>query len=155
MLPHEDRGARIVLPRGLDILPSTSRVPEVVATLVCQALIMDQQTQTRTLVNVLQELQLFQIPGAVSLGLYVKMVEGSGSYRCKVRFVRMSDDAVIIDVPEQQLEWPESSPALELGMNFGNLVIEAAGLYEFQVFMNDMYMGRAVLGTKLFVPPVQ
>ena len=88
------------------------------------------------------------------MGLYVKLIDGHGQYSALMRFVRMRDDKVILEVPNQTISWADPLAPIEIGVNFLGVPIEEEGMYEFQVFMDDVYVGRSSFVVKLSPPPI-
>ncbi|MGB8539967.1 MAG: hypothetical protein WCD57_26315 [Acidobacteriaceae bacterium] len=132
-----------------------SRVPEVAAALVCQVLVTDLMTQSKTLANIFGVLHTPVLPAFTSLGLYVKMIDGEGKYALRIRFVRVRDDKAVLDLPVQEVTWAKPLDPLEVGVNFQQVPIEEEGMHEFQIYMDDVYVGRAPFRVKKFTPPNQ
>jgi hypothetical protein len=129
------------------------QIPQVTAAVTCQFVITDTPSMMRTLVNVFSRLNLAQIPGASNVSLYVKMIDGSGSYQLRVRLVRLRDDKVVFELPVQTITWENVAP-LEMGVNFGGVPFEEEGVHEFQIFMDDIYVGRSSFEVMKFQAPI-
>jgi hypothetical protein len=130
-------------------------IPEVAAALVCQVLVTDFFTNSKTLANVFSVLKTPALPAFVTLGLFVKMIDGEGAYEVRVRFVRLRDDRTVLEIPIQHVTWPSRLEPIEFGANFQQVPIEEEGMYEFQIFMDDVYVGRSPFTVKLTSPPNQ
>jgi hypothetical protein len=118
-------------------------IPEVTAALLCQNQIIDFQSKLRTLVNVASDFFLLQLPGPLQLALYIKLVDGEGEYQLRLRLVQMKDDTVLLDLPKQSISWPSGAAHVEIGLNLVQQEIKDEGSYEFQIFVDDVYVGRA------------
>jgi hypothetical protein len=127
-------------------------VPEVAAALVCQTLVTDTLTKMRTLANIFSNLWVPMLPASTSLGLFVKMIDGEGNYKLRIRFVRLSDDKVVLELPIQDVVWPSRLNPVEIGVNFGQVPIEEEGMHEFEIFMDDVYVGRSPFMVKKITP---
>ncbi len=129
-------------------------IPTVLAFLICESVIHDAETQKKTLVGVFDRLLSTGLPVAISgLGVYARLVEGSGEYAFKIRLVNLKDESLLLDITTPG-NWQLPEAALEFGVNFRGLQFPAFGDYEFQLFANDIYLGRAVLKVeKLTMPP--
>jgi len=90
-----------------------------------------------------------------SVGLYVKMVDGEGQYALRIRFVRLRDDRTVLELPVQQVAWANPLDPLEIGVNFQQVPIEEEGMHEFQIYIDDVYVGRSPFSVKKFSPPNQ
>ena len=141
----------ISVPEGTLLNP----IPEVAAALVCQVLVTDFFTRSKTLANVFSILQTPVLPAFTNLGLFVKMIDGEGAYKLRIRFVRLRDDKTILELPIQQVTWPNRLEPIEFGVNFQQVPIEEEGMHEFQVFMDDVYVGRSPFAVKKTTPPNQ
>ncbi len=119
------------------------------AFLICESVIHDAETQKKTLVGLFDRLQSTVAPTPAvpivinGLGLYAKMVEGDGSYTFKVRMVNLKDESHLLEI-SAQANWQLAEAPLEFGANLRGIPIQAFGNYEFQLFANDIYLGRAV-----------
>ncbi len=136
-------------------MTSQNPIPEVAAALVSQVLVIDAMTGSKTLANIFSNLQTPVLPTATGLGLFVKMVDGEGTYKLRIRFVRLRDDKIVLEVPVQEFTWPSRLEPLEIGINFTQVPIEEEGTHEFQIFVDEIYVGRAPFAVKKITPPNQ
>ena len=134
-------------------MTSQNPIPEVAAVIVSQVLVIDAVTGLKTLVNIFSNLQTPVLPMATSIGLFVKMVDGEGTYKLRIRFVRLRDDKIALEVPVQEFAWGNRLEPLEIGINFQQVPIEEEGTHEFQVFVDELYVGRAPFAVKKITPP--
>ena len=134
-------------------MPETNPIPTLLAFIVCDTVIHDSGTQKKTLVGVFDTVVSAQAPFVInSIGLYAKMVEGAGEYAIKLRMVSLKDEARVIEIASQA-NWIAPNDPLELGINFAGLPISEFGVYEFQLYANDIYLGRAIIrANRLEVP---
>jgi hypothetical protein len=130
-------------------------IPTLLAFIVCDTVIQDAATQKRTLVGVFDRVNSPIAPVMLnSVGLYAKLVEGSGQYAIKVRLVNLKDESLIMEI-RADAEWNVPDDPMELGFNFAGIPLGDFGTYEFQLYANDVYLGRAVLkAIKLQLPPL-
>jgi len=136
-------------------LPESSPIPTLLAFIVCDTVIQDAATQKRTLVGVFDQVAAPNAPLHInSLGLYAKLVEGSGLYQMKVRLVNLKDESPVMEI-KAAAQWNKPEDPLELGMNFAGIPLSEFGTYEFQLYANDVFVGRALIrATKLQLPPL-
>ncbi len=134
-------------------LAETSPIPTLLAFIVCDTVIHDAGTQKKTLVGIFDRVQSPTAPFAInSVGLYAKMVEGSGPYTIRVRMVNLKDESPVMEI-STNANWNAPEMPLELGMNLLGIPLKEFGTYEFQLFANDIFLGRAVItAQKLEVP---
>lgn len=129
-------------------------IPTLLAFLICESVIHDAETQKKTLVGIFDRLLSAGVPVGISgLGVYAKLVEGSGEYTFKIRLVSLKDESPLLDI-STPANWQVPEAPLEFAVNFRGLQFPAFGDYEFQLFANDVYLGRAVFKVeKLPTPP--
>jgi hypothetical protein len=136
-------------------MASGNPVPTLLAFLICDTVIQDAGSKKRTLVGVFDRIWSPIAPFAInSLGLYAKMVDGSGQYVVKVRMVNLTRDETPVMEIKANVDWKDPDEAMELGMNFAGLPLPDFGMYEIQLFADDAYIGRALLkALKMQIPP--
>jgi hypothetical protein len=123
------------------------------AFIVCDTVIVDQASQKKTLVGVFDQVNSPFAPFQISnLGLYAKLVEGSGAYEIKVGLVNLKDESPLIDM-KMQVEWKNDGP-LDLGMNIAGILLPTFGVYEFQLYADDVFLGRTVIRAERLELPV-
>jgi hypothetical protein len=134
-------------------LNQTNPIPTLLAFIVCDSVIHDAGTQKKTLVGIFDRVQSPAAPFQInSIGLYAKMVEGSGEYKIKLRMVNLKDESPVMEVLADA-KWTVAASPMELGMNFRGIGVKEFGTYEFQLFADDVYLGRAVVrAEKLELP---
>ncbi len=132
-----------------------SPIPILLAFIVCDTVIQDAATQKRTLVGVFDQVASTTAPFSVnSLGLYAKLVEGSGPYEFRVRLVNLKDESPVMEI-KVTTKWSDPDGPLDLGFNFAGIPIAEFGIYEFQLYANEVFLGRALLkAAKLQHPPL-
>ncbi len=130
-------------------------IPTLLAFLVCDTVIQDAATQKRTLVGVFDRVASPVVPFPLnSLGLYAKLVEGAGQYEIRVRLVNLKDESPVMEVKVTP-QWANPNDPMELGFNFAGIPITEFGTYEFQLYANDIFLGRALLrAVKFQLPPM-
>src|ERR1700674_1385164 len=80
-------------------LPESSPIPTLLAFLICESVIHDAETQKKTLVGVFDRVMTPGVPLQMAgLGLYAKLVEGSGPYTFKIRMVKLRDESQLLEI---------------------------------------------------------
>jgi hypothetical protein len=136
-------------------LAENSPIPTLLAFIVCDTVIQDAATQKRTLVGVFDRIQSPTLPLILhSIGLYAKLVEGSGSYEMKVRLVNLKDESPVMEI-KVGAKWTMPDAPMELAFNMSGIPIGQFGVYEFQLYANDIFLGRSLMkADKLELPPL-
>jgi hypothetical protein len=132
----------------------TSPIPTLLAFIACDTVIHDAGTQKKTLVGIFDQIASPQAPFAIhTIGLYAKMVEGEGPYDIRVRMVNLKDESPVMQI-EAKAQWANPDSPMDLGFNFAGIPIADFGTYEFQLFANEVFIGRTVIkAIKLQLPP--
>lgn len=138
-------------------MSENSPIPTLLAFLVCETVIHDAETQKKTLVGIFDRVLSPTAPVQIgALGLYAKLVEGSGKYTFRIRMVNLKDESQVMDM-STPANWTVPEAPLEFGVNIRGLPIQAFGTYEFQLYANEVYLGRAVFNVEklqLPLPPL-
>jgi hypothetical protein len=136
-------------------LAENSPIPTLLAFIVCDTVIQDAATQKRTLVGVFDHVGSPQLPVVLhSVGLYAKLVEGYGAYEIRVRLVNLKDESPVLEI-KAPTQWNDPDGPMELGFNFAGIPLGAFGIYEFQLYANDVFLGRALLKAyEVKLPPL-
>jgi hypothetical protein len=120
-------------------------IPSVVAMLVCDQIITEQITNKKSLIGVFDNFYSLTFPTLmVRLAIYVKMADAVGNYMFKVRVVKLKDESLIAEIGVQA-QIADASQYSELALNMGNVPIPEAGKYEFQLYMDDVYLHRVTM----------
>lgn len=121
-------------------------IPSVLAILICDTIIVDALTQKKTLVGLFDQVWSASFPTAQRLGLYARLVDMDGEYKFIIRMVSLSDGESIIGFVETEVvKCLDRLGIIDLALNLPPVLFQRAGLYEFQLYANDDYIGRAVL----------
>src|SRR5258706_5073703 len=123
---------------------STVPVPSVVAILLCDTLIEDARTSKKTLVGLFQNLVVARFPINAKLWLFGRMMDAKGKYVFRVVFVHLDDDMALHEFVTPELEAESMLGFVELALEMGLTVLKP-GTYQFQLFANDVYIGRTVM----------
>jgi hypothetical protein len=123
-----------------------AEVPYLVGILLCDQVVVDQGTLKKTVVGIHDRLFALQLPTARPCGLYARFADLGGDYRLLIRVVRLAGQSEeLIMAMEGDVKAPNPLVHTELALNLPVIQYPQLGKYEFQVFLNDIFMGRAVL----------
>jgi hypothetical protein len=116
--------------------------PYVGAILLCDAIITEETTRKKTLVGIFDRVLSPVFPSAHRFSVYVKLTDAQGSYRVRLDFVDISGDQVIERLEFGPIDVLDRLVPAELAIAIG-ATVPAPGAYEFRLFTNDAYLGRA------------
>jgi hypothetical protein len=124
-----------------------ANIPSLLAILLCDQIILEQGTGKKTLVGVFDDLWSNSEPITQRVGFYAKMTDLEGHYQFAIKVVRIAAEGEIVvaggNIPMTQ-PITNRLANLDIALNVPT-VFPTFGKYEFQLFANDMYLGRAVL----------
>lgn len=127
-----------------------ANVPSLLAILLCDQVILEQGTGKKTLVGIFEDINSPGEPIPHRVGFFARMTDLEGSYNFAIKVVRIAPEGEVV-VAGGQLSLPQAITDrlanVDLALNVP-AVFPKFGKYEFQLFANDMYIGRAVLNCR-------
>ena len=114
------------------------------AMLMCDFAIREEGTGKVNLIGIFDTIFATQFPVVhPRLSVYVRLTDAEGEYEFKLEMVRLEDEKAVGE-GRVQATIGDRMGSHELIFNLGNLVFERPGRYEFRLFGNQKYIGRAV-----------
>ncbi len=125
-------------------------VPTLLALLLCDTVIQDAQTQKKSLIGVFGQIASLTFPTIANLSIFARLTDAEGNYRFRIEVVNLKDDKAIFALPlPGELSSDNQLGFVELVLNIQGLLIPDQGKYEFQLWSNDVYLGRTTLDVGL------
>ena len=120
--------------------------PVLKAILLCERIIEEAGTDKITLVGTIGRLVSPEFPFdyARGLELYVQVTDAAGEYAMRMELIRLEDERMIGGGATLRLI-ADRIDADDVGFAISRVVFERPGRYEFRVFANARFVGRAVL----------
>ena len=123
-----------------------SSVPSVLAILLCDSIIVEQGSNKKTLVGVFTHVNAASFPALLKMGFYARLTDLEGDYRFEVRIVRLEGNAEdLMAGAETEFKADDRLAILDLALNLPPMPFPGPGRYEFQLFADSVYIGRATL----------
>ena len=119
-------------------------VPSVLAMLVCDQIIIDQQTKKKSLIGVFDNINALAFPAVVNCAVYAKLADAEGDYKFKVRLVNLKDEQLLGEMEVPAKVQTQVDPA-DMAIQLMGAVFPAPGKYEVQLYANDVYLGRVTM----------
>jgi hypothetical protein len=121
-------------------------IPTPLAILLCDQVIIEMQTMKKTLVGLFDKLTTQEFPMVQRLGFYARLTDLDGTYTFTIRVISITGEEELIG----SMESPPATSTdrlglMELALNLPPMPFPKAGRYEFQLFANQDYIGRAVV----------
>lgn len=129
-----------------------STVPTVLALLLCDQVIIDSQTNKKSLIGVFDNINSVAYPASVTLALYAKLRDAQGTYDFRVRLVSLKDESVVSDLEIKHVQIPNPLQSTELAFNMMGLQFREPGKYEFQLYSNNVYLSRVTMEARQMMP---
>jgi hypothetical protein len=119
-------------------------VPVLVATLVCDVAVADPSTGKKNLIGIFDTVNVGKFSTRRPVSLYVKVTDAEGYYQTEVRYVQVSSGEVLAKAVGE-LNSKSRLASIDVIMNFPPLPIPKEGRYEFQIWMNSMFLGSTFI----------
>jgi hypothetical protein len=126
-------------------------LPSVLAMLLCDQVIVDESSKKKSLIGVFDRLNALNFPALLNCAIYAKLADAEGRYTLRLRVVSLSDESLLGEIVFGGNVPTQLEPS-EFGVQLMGIPIPAPGKYEFQMYANDVYLGRVTL-TALQVEP--
>ncbi len=122
-------------------------IPTVLAMLLCDQVITDAGSQKKTLVGLFDSVFTPQVPFLYVGGfsIFARLSDAEGKYNFRVDVVFLDDDKPLGSVTTNEVIAPNRLAFVELIMVVAGIGFEKYGKYEFQLYANDVYVGRTTL----------
>lgn len=115
-------------------------VPLLIGPIICDVAVQDPGSGKWSLIGVFGNVNVTTFPTARPMTVFFRLSDAQGLYDVEVRFVR-ADDGVLIAKANAEANVPDRFAQPELGIPFPPLRLEKPGTYEFQVWVNDVFLG--------------
>jgi hypothetical protein len=123
-----------------------SPVPTLVGMFLCDSVIQDAQTTKKSLIGIFTQVNAIGFPTVVNVSVFARLTDAEGKYRFRLDVVNLNENKTIVSLPTPgDLEAPNQLAFVELVMQVQGLPIPSPGKYEFQLWGNDVYLGRTTM----------
>src|SRR5436190_2156766 len=119
-------------------------VPSVLAMLLCDSVIIDAQTQKKSLIGIFDNFNAVTYPAGANIAVYVKLADAEGAYKFKIRVVHLKDERLIGEVSADGNVQTQLEP-VEVAVYLLGFAVPEPGKYEFQLYANDVYLTRITM----------
>jgi hypothetical protein len=119
-------------------------VPVLVAALVCDIAVTDPSTRKKNLIGVFKIVNVGKFPTQRPMSLYVQVTDADGYYKTEIRYVQVSSGKIIAEA-QGELQANDKLASPDILINFPPLPIPEEGRYEFQIWVNKVFLGATFL----------
>ena len=117
--------------------------PYPLAILLCDQIIVDEQSKKKTLVGIFDVIYAKGFPAQhPSLSVYARLTDAEGQYSFRMDYVQVKNDQLIGKGEVPSITITDRLKVQELVMQFPPIAIPEPGEYEFRLWANDRYIGR-------------
>jgi|SRR5579859_1216191 len=133
---------------------SEPSVPTLLAMLVCDQVIIDQQTKKKSLIGVFDNINAIVFPAATNCAVYAKLADAEGQYKFKVRVVNLKDEQLLGEMEVGATVQTQTEP-VDMAIYLMGIAFPTPGKYEVQLYANEVYLGRVTMrAIQLNVPGI-
>lgn len=121
-------------------------VPSLLGLLLCDQVLIDQRTDKKTLVGLIDIVTTPKLPALREMGFYARLTDLEGSYDFSIRVVQLTDEErLIAEAQTPPTVVKDRLDIVEIVINLPLLALPDYGRYEFQLLASGVYLGRALL----------
>lgn len=124
--------------------PLSQVVPVLVAVLVCDIAVPDPSTGKKNLIGIFNRINVGKFPTSRPISMYLKLTDAEGYYEFDIRFVQLKTGAILAGA-RGELTARDRLASTDLCIGFPPLPVPEEGRYEFQVWVNSMFLGSTFL----------
>ena len=126
--------------------PAFQPAPIPLAILLCDDSIRDSDTKKITLVGIFDQIKAKEFPTTYRpVSIYLRLIDAEGIYKFRIEFVLVSDDKILVEANINAINIPNRLEPFTCVIKSTPLELPKEGQYEFRVWANDRYIGRAGL----------
>jgi len=119
-------------------------VPVLVAAIVCDVAVKDPSTGKVSLIGIFDRISVLNFPTKRPLSLYVKLTDAEGNYDFNVKYVQVESMKNLAGAGGSFV-FKDRLASSDLFISFPPLPIPEEGRYEFQIWANSVFLGRAFI----------
>ena len=119
-------------------------IPVLVAILICDIAVADPSTGKKNLIGIFDRLHVGKFPTSRPLSVYTKFTDAEGDYKLELKFVQVANGKVLAGA-DGKLHAQNRLGSADMIILFPPLPIPEAGRYEFQIWVNDVFLGSTFL----------
>ena len=120
-------------------------VPFLLAILVCDASTVEPSSGKKTLVGIFDRVLADNFPTNRQCALYFKITDAQGKYIFKIEYAQVNTGTKLAEATSNVVSIKDRLKAADFILGFPPLSVPAPGQYEFRLYANNMYLGRATI----------
>jgi hypothetical protein len=116
-------------------------MPVLLAMLICEQVITDKDTNKKSLIGIFDRLHVPEFPMLFPMTVFARIADARGKYPMKLELAHLQDDKVVGE-SSGFADVKDRTSTHDLLFNL-SIVIPKEGIYEFRLYANNAYLGRA------------
>ncbi len=120
-------------------------IPSVIAILTCDKIIVEQESNKKSLIGVFDKFVSSQVPVLTPFGFYARLTDAEGDYTFRVEIVYANENKPIGRVQTEPLHVTDRLGLVELAFSIPSIPFPFFGRYELQLYGNDVYLGHVTI----------
>jgi hypothetical protein len=125
-----------------------ANVPSLLSLLICDYVITEQGTDKRTLVGLFESIFPPSVPfQQQKLAFFARLTDLEGEYSFTIVVVKLTPqgEEVVSKAALKPVTFTDRLMNVDIALNLPPIIFPDFGKYEFQLFSNESFLGRAVL----------
>ena len=128
-------------------MPDQPPIPTVSVFLLCDQVIAETGTNKKSLIGMFDRLFVQQLPALhlQPVWVFAKLTDASGEYTFRVEIVKLESDKFIGRMVTPKSMIKDRLKPVDIVLRLPPFPLSELGTYEFQLFANDVWIGRTLL----------
>jgi hypothetical protein len=124
--------------------PLSLNKPVLIASLVCDVAVKDPTTGKISLIGIFDRVNVKSFPAKRPVSVYAKLTEAEGQYHFQVRYVYSNTGESLAEA-KGEFTAKDRFGTVELNLQFPPLPLPGEGRYDFQVWVNGLFLGQTFI----------
>jgi len=129
----------------MENLTDTGPSPYLLALLLCDNIVSDPYTGKPTLIGIFSHFRADKFPMQFQTSIYARFIDAEGKYNFRIEYAQVETNIVLSQAKFQDMKIPDRLEPFDFITRTPVLSIPKPGKYEFRLYANDKYIGRAFL----------
>jgi hypothetical protein len=101
----------------------------------------------KSIISVFDQVRTVSVPAIQKIGFYGRLTDMEGEYKFTIRIVSLADggEEVIAGAETAPVRVEDRLSILDIPVNLPPIALPKFGLYEVQLFWENIYLGRATM----------
>src|SRR5712671_3475067 len=122
-------------------------IPAVLAFLLCDQIVTEAQTNKKSIIGMFDRMLVATLPAIhpQPIWIYVKLADGEGEYVYRIEIIKLDSGQAIGRIDTHPTQIKSRLESTDIVLKIPPMAIEELGVYEFQLFANNIWIGRTMM----------